>query len=250
LKPKKKDCKVDTVQVKRSMNYSSIKNLSFSISLLLHLLLLLLFLIINFTIDYPIKEYVELSFGISGEPGSSGNIGSQLTDVEELSKPEEKSETVEKNKEVKEVELPKAKNTSEENIIKPADKEKEKSTAAKTETKEDTKSDVTAEGQGNISKGEGSFGFDIEWGGQGTRRIYSWDKPLYPEGVQKEINIRLKFSILPDGTVGSIIPITKADARLENAAINTLRQWRFEPLSPNQKQVEQSAVIVFPYRLQ
>jgi protein TonB len=238
------------VQTKKTLNYNSIKNLSFSISLLLHLLLLLLFLIINFTIDYPQKDFVELSFGVSGETGSSGNIGKQITEVQELSKPEEKNETVDKSHEVKEVELPKAKNTSEENIIKPADKMKETSTASKTESKEETEDNITTEGQGNISKGEGSFGYDIDWGGKGTRRIYNFNIPSYPEGVQKEADIRLRFSILPDGTVGTIIPQTKADTKLENAAINALRQWRFEPLSPNQKQAEQTAIIVFPYRLQ
>jgi outer membrane biosynthesis protein TonB len=239
-----------SIEVKRSMSYSSIKNFSFSISLLVHLLLLLLFLLVNFTIEYPPKEYVELSFGVSGELGSSGAIGSQINEVEELSKPEEKNETVDKSMETKEVELPKAKNTSEENIIKPADEVKEKSEAAKTETKEDTKADVTTEGQGNRAEGEGSFGYDIDWGGKGIRKIYSFTIPSYPEGVYKEIDIKLKFSILPDGTVGTIIPQTKADTKLENAAINSLRQWRFEPLSPNQKQSEQTAVIVFPYRLQ
>jgi protein TonB len=204
----------------------------------------------KFTIDYPDKEYVELSFGVSGESSSSGAKGSLVTEVEELSKPEEKNETVDKSEEVKEVELPKAKNTSEENVIKPADKEKEKTTASKTEAKEKTEDKITTEGQGNISKGEGSFGYDIDWGGKGTRRIYSFNIPSYPEGVQKEADIRLRFTILPDGTVGTIIPQTKADTKLENSAINALRQWRFEPLSPNQKQSEQTAVIVFPYRLQ
>ena len=237
-------------ETKKSMNYRSIKNLSFSVSLLFHLILLLLFLILKFTIDYPPKEYVELSFGVSGELGSSGAIGSQVTEVEELSKPEEKTETVDKSKEVKEVELPKAKNTSEENVIKPADKQKEETAVTKTESKETTEDNITTEGQGNISKGEGSFGYDIDWGGKGTRRIYSFNIPSYPEGVQKQVDIRLRFSILPDGTVGTIIPQTKADTKLENAAINALRQWRFEPLSPNQKQAEQTAIFVFHYRLQ
>ncbi len=231
-------------------NYNSIKNLSFSLSLLIHLLLLLLFLLLKFSVDYPPKEYVELSFGVSGDVGSSGAIGTQIKQVEELSKPEVKDETVDKSKEVKEVELPKAKNTSEENVIKPADKTKEKTTSTKTKTTEDTKDKTTTEGQGNKAKGEGSFGFDFEEGGLGTRRIYSYIEPSYPEGVHKEIDIRLRFAILPDGTVGTILPLTKADTRLENAAINSLRQWRFEPLSPNQKQTEQTAVIVFHYRLQ
>jgi outer membrane biosynthesis protein TonB len=41
----------------------------------------------------------------------------------------------------------------------------------------------------------------------------------------------------------------KADARLEAAAINSLRRWRFEPLPESGKDIIQSAVIVFPYRL-
>ena len=229
-------------------NYNSIKNLSFSLSLLIHLLLLLLFLLLKFSVDYPPKEYVELSFGVSGDVGSSGAIGTQIKQVEELSKPEVKDETVDKSTEVKEVELPKAKNTSEENVIKPADKTKEETTSTKTKTTEDTKDKTTTEGQGNKAKGEGSFGFDFEEGGLGTRRIYSYIEPSYPEGVHKQIDIRLKFAILPDGTVGTILPLTKADTKLENAAINSLRQWRFEPLSPNQKQTEQTAVIVFHYR--
>jgi membrane protein involved in colicin uptake len=231
-------------------NYNSIKNLSFSLSVLIHLLLILLFLLLKFSVDYPPKEYVELSFGVSGDVGSSGAVGTQIKQVEELSKPEVKDETVDKSQEVKEVELPKAKNTSKENVIKPADKMKEKTTSTKTKAIEDTKDNATTEGQGNKAQGKGSFGFDFEEGGLGTRRLYSYSEPSYPEGVHKQIDIRLKFAILPDGTVGTILPLTKADTKLENAAINSLRQFRFEPLSPNQKQAEQTAVIVFHYRLQ
>ncbi len=232
------------------MTYNSIRNVSLSASVVVHIILLLLFLIIKFTIDYPPREYVELSFGTSGKVGSSGAIGKQVEKVEELAKNEDKNETQEKSEVVKEVELPKAQNTAEENVIKPADKEKVKSETAKTETKENPNSKVTTEGQGNKAKGNGSFGYDIDWGGKGQRKIYSYILPEYPEGVSKEIDIRLRFTILPDGTVGTILPLTKADTRLENAAINSLRQWRFEALEPSQKQAEQAAVIVFPYRLQ
>jgi protein TonB len=194
-------------------------------------------------------EYVELTFGTSGEIGSSGAIGTQIEKIEEVAKPEPKNQTENKSLEVKEVKLPKAKNTSEDNTVKPADKQKEVAVTNKSKTEETENSEVTTEGQGNKAEGTGSFGYDIDWGGKGKRQIYSYSIPDYPEGVQKEIDIRLKFSILPDGTVSTIIPLTKADTKLENAAIYSLRQWRFEPLSPAQKQSEQTAVIVFPYRL-
>ncbi len=231
------------------MTYNSTRNISYSVSLALHIIMFILFLLFTWDIQYPKPDYVEVSFGESGQIGSSGASGNQIEKLEETAKPEPKKETKEIDTEVKEVELPKAKNTSEENIIKPAEKSENPSDQSVTETEETSTSNVTAEGQGNEGEGNGSFGYDIDWGGKGMRRIYSFTVPEYPEGVQKEIDIRLKFTILPDGTVGNIVPLRKADTRLENAAIQSLRQWRFEALDINQKQVEQVAVIVFPYRL-
>ena len=170
--------------------------------------------------------------------------------VEEVSKPEVENLTKDENKEVKEVDLPLAENTSDENVIVPAEKDKDVSDESKTENSDPELSSVTSTGQGNLAEGDGSFGFDIEWGGKGIRKIYSFSLPKYPGGVKKEVDIKLQFTILPDGTIGTIFPKIKADTRLENVAINSLRQWRFEALDPSQKQVEQTAVIVFPYRLQ
>ena len=233
------------------MTNNSIKHISYSASVIVHLILFALFLMITITMDYPANEYVELSFGTSGKLGSSGNVGEQISEVEERIKPEQKTETVQQNVEVKEVDLPVAKSSSEENIIQPSKDEKEETIQNKIETTEKVKqSPVTTTGQGNKAEGDGSFGFDIDWGGKGKRKIYSYSLPSYPEGVQKEIDIRLRFTILPDGTVGTIIPLIKADTKLENAAINSLRKWRFEALDQSQKQLEQAAIIVFPYRLQ
>jgi outer membrane biosynthesis protein TonB len=228
----------------------SIRNTSYATSVIVHLLLLLLLLFLTHNITYEPKEYVELSFGTSGKTGSSGAVGTKIHQIQETSTPEIKSKTVETQKEVKEVELPQAKNMSEENVIKPADKTKEKAQEIKTENDEVSTATNTSVGQGNKAEGDGSFGFDIDWGGKGKRKIYSYNLPDYPSGVYKEIDIRLRFTILPDGTVGTIHILTKADTRLENAAIGSLRNWRFEELSPSQRQAEQTAVIVFPYRLQ
>ena len=232
------------------MSYKKSSGISYTISFILHIVVILLFLLINLSFDYTPSEYVELSFGISDKSGSSGAKGNKISIIKETPKPSEKEESKEKNPKVKEVDLPVAINTEDENVITPANNDKEvakEKTELSTETV--TTSKTTVE-DGNNSEVEGKFGFDIDWGGKGTRKIYSFILPQYPEGVRKEANIKLQFTILPDGTVGTIIPKMKADTRLENAAINSLRQWRFEALNPNQKQVEQSAVIVFPYRLQ
>ncbi len=231
------------------LSNQNISRISYSASVIFHIILLLIFLIVNLSFDYPSKDYVMLSFGVSGEQGSSGAIGEQLEKTEELAKQQPETVTENKSKEVKEVELPKAKNTEKENVVVAAQKDKEVKKENKQENTKQETSTTSNTGQGNLAKGEGSFGFDIQWGGSGTRKIYSYTLPDYPEGVNKEIDIKLKFTIKPDGTVGSIFLLSKADTRLENAAINSLWQWRFEPLTLNQQQVEQTAIIVFPYRL-
>lgn len=224
--------------------------ISYTVSIFVHVILIGLFLLINMSFDYSPADYVEISFGISSESGSSGAEGNLVENIEEVSELEMQSTTEEQNREVNEVDLPVSENTSEENIIIPADEEKEIAEENNSENTEEVNSNVTSTGQGNESVGDGSLGFDIDWGGNGTRKIYSFLLPRYPEGVKKEIDIKLEFTILPDGTVGTIIPKMKADTRLENAAINSLRQWRFEALRNNQRQAEQKALIVFPYRLQ
>jgi len=232
------------------MSSKKTSGISYGISALLHVIAIILFLLINLSFDYTPSEYVELSFGISDQSGSSGAKGNKINIIKEIPKPSEKEQSKEKNPEVKEVELPVAKNTEDENVIKPANNEKEiAEEKAELNTETTTSNSQTSE-EGNNASVDGNFGFDIDWGGKGTRKIYSFILPQYPDGVKKEVNIKLQFTILPDGTVGTIIPKMKADTRLENAAINSLRQWRFEALSSNQKQVEQTAVIVFPYRLQ
>ena len=223
--------------------------MSYTISVLIHSIAILLLLAINLSFDYSPSEFVELSFGISDQYGSSGAEGNIIDKIEEISENSEENKVETKNEEVTEVELPRSDNTDD-NIIQPADDDREVSeTSSEISTATET-SNVSSTEQGNDAEGEGSFGFDIDWGGKGTRKIYSFILPQYPEGVKKEVNIKLQFTILPDGTVGTIIPKIKADTRLENAAINSLRQWRFEALNPNQKQSEQTAIIVFPYRLQ
>jgi protein TonB len=232
------------------MSSKKTSNLSYSISFIFHGIIIGLFLLINLSFDYVPTEFVEVSFGNSNQTGTSGAKGNKMDIVREISKPSEEKITEEKNPEVKEVELPLAKQTEEESIIKPADDKKEVAEKRAEISTEIVTSNAVNNEEGNESEVDGSFGFDIDWGGKGTRKIYSFILPQYPEGVKKEVNIKLQFTILPDGTVGTIIPKIKADTRLENAAINCLRQWRFEALSPNQKQGEQMAVIVFPYRLQ
>ncbi|MGK9477871.1 energy transducer TonB [Melioribacter sp. OK-6-Me] len=216
---------------------------SFLASFLLHVVLIVLFAFIHLPVNLEEEDYITVGFGTGTFAGSRGPV--TKNEVNE----ESKEQKVESKKDEKKVELPKSSTEDKDNIVKRADKKNEEKTK---EIENDGK--VTEEnkysGTEVTGEGVGGFGFELDFGGKGIRKIYSYILPDYPEGVSKEIDVKLKFTILPDGTVGKIIPLIKADAKLEMAAINSLRQWRFEPLPQNAKQTEQTAIITFPYRLQ
>ncbi len=204
---------------------------STAISITVHLLILLLLMAFKFSPEYDTTEYVTIGFGTIGKTSSSGTI----------TKKEPKREVKKKDKQ--EVVVPKVKNSDETNIVAAPPKKKK-------EVKEVVKKKETTKGREESGDGEGKFGFELDFGGKGKRKIYSYIIPAYPPGVSKEIDVKLKFTIMPDGSVGRIFPVRKADTRLEAAAINSLRQWRFEALPSGQKQKSQSAIITFPFRLQ
>jgi len=199
----------------------------------------------------PIQdEYVTIGFGAIGKLSSAGVLANNTNEAEQKKQPEIQKKIEEKV--IKKVELPKVINPDITNDVVVAINEKEIGEESKPEIIEPLIKDVEESGKGKeeTGEGEGNFGFEIDFGGKGMRKIYSYSLPAYPEGVLKEIDVKLKFSILPDGTVGRILPLIKADTRLELAAINSLRQWRFEPIPENQNVKEQNAVIIFPFRLQ
>ncbi len=207
---------------------------STAISIIIHVLIILLLMAFKIAPEVDMTEYVTIGFGDFGNSSSSGSISKS-----ELRKKKKK------DKEKKEVEVPKVKNVDETNKA-VAVKEKKKKNEKKSEKKKVKKD----KGREDNSDGNGNFGFELDFGGKGKRKIYSYDIPAYPDGVSKEIDVKLRFTIMPDGSVGRIIPLQKADTRLEAAAMNSLRQWRFEPLPENKNNKPQSVAITFPFRLQ
>ncbi|MCC6550566.1 MAG: TonB family protein [Ignavibacteriaceae bacterium] len=206
---------------------------SVTISLFFHFLLFLFLFFYRIEPQTEIQEFIEIGFGGDGASMLSG-VPDKLNDNPEDVK---QNTELEKNDDVN---LPKAGESPEDPSVK---KETEKKP-------EENKNTNNSQNTNTQTSGSGSTGYDIDWGGMGQRKIYSFILPAYPEGVNKNIDIRIRFTILPDGTVGSVLLLVKADTRLENAAITSLRQWRFEPLPAKQNQVVQNAVITFPYRVQ
>lgn len=97
--------------------------------------------------------------------------------------------------------------------------------------------DGTGLGSRGAGKGKGLGFGDIEWGGGGNRVVLQKHLPKFPDGVKTSAHIKIRFTVLPDGTVGKIIPLQKADPRLERAAMDALRKWRFNALAEDVEMV-------------
>lgn len=225
------------------IKFLSNRKVTYLISALLHILLLAFFSFITLGTSMEELEYVTVDFGSPG----SGRMGeSQITEKSNTAIEEVQKETSEDSKQ--KVDAPRVRQEFEEVIQKNQKAEEDKRRIERTKQSEN----VTR----NVSKNEtgdqpfGSSGYSFDWGGRGTRKILRWEKPKFPPGVQKEIDIKIKFTILPDGSVVSPIPLIKADTQLEDAAIQALKTWKFEPLRPNQIQFEQTVIITIPYRLE
>ena len=91
--------------------------------------------------------------------------------------------------------------------------------------------------------------FEIDWQGEIQREVYQQRLPEFPPDVQREAVIKIRFTVLPNGLVGSAIPVQKGDTRLENLTLEAFRTWRFNPLPSYVEQKTQQGVITFRFKL-
>lgn len=103
-------------------------------------------------------------------------------------------------------------------------------------------------GLGEIGAGIGAgFGLgEIEWGGGGNRIVLYKVLPRYPPGYNVSAQIKIRFTVSPEGIVTSMIPLQKGDPVLERVAMEALRLWRFSRLKENK---EMYGIITFTFRV-
>ncbi|MBK7868982.1 MAG: TonB family protein [Ignavibacteriales bacterium] len=218
------------------------RGISVGVSLVLHLIGFLLMFTMYFggkITDTPQKNIIVMEIetpeDIGGDAGKKGDFAEESDkDVTQ-----EEKDASDKKKDQK-VKTPEAKNTDKDGVkTKPKDADSKKG-------KEDKKGTTTNPGTtGGTTYGTG---YSIGWGGKGKRAVLSWNIPKYPSGVNIEGNVVLSFTILPNGSVGSVVPVKKLDPKLDNLCITALRTWRFEKLKDGENFV-QSVTITFPFRL-
>ena len=77
---------------------------------------------------------------------------------------------------------------------------------------------------------QNSSGIKIEGEAKGRAVIYRPRPPILD--LDRDVTISLRFRVLHDGSVDQILPMIKGDSRLEQAAIDLLSRYRFEPIEP------------------
>lgn len=82
-----------------------------------------------------------------------------------------------------------------------------------------------------------------------ARHILFRPPDLKVAGLIRSEDIELQFWVLPDGTVGRVVPVRKGSARLEGMAANHFKRWRFSPLPPGGQAREEWGIVLYRFRV-
>lgn len=100
-----------------------------------------------------------------------------------------------------------------------------------------------AEGEG--TEEQRAAPFQIE--GLDRNALYA-PLPAYSEKVNATIRVRITVS--PQGRIVQRLPLLKSNPALEQAVMDALSRWTFNPLPPNAPQEAQTGVVTFHFRLE
>jgi len=254
--------------------------ISVSTTTILHLLLLSFFLILKINFNPVISEFVEISF----TGGFEGFTEESVLAEENISESEKFAE-LEKNESrmsLRDIDLPERRtlDLNEQEIVESLPRELNKkidgppgikqipiTTLPESKTgqiynpflKQEKQADAgifqkkldekLLQGTQKVSidvNGE----FEIDWMGDIKREISQKNLPIFPPDVQREATIKIQFTVLPNGLVGSAVLLLKGDTKLENVTLETFKTWRFNPLPEYVTQESQTGIITFRFKLQ
>ena len=97
-----------------------------------------------------------------------------------------------------------------------------------------------------LAEGNGVEAPYILEGDISRRTVLNKVLPTYPAGVQKSVSVKIRLEVNPDGSVGNMIITKKAGSPFDNSALSALKQWKFNAISRDVKQV---GTITFMYEL-
>ena len=77
------------------------------------------------------------------------------------------------------------------------------------------------------------------------RRLIKFIKPVYPEGKIEQTMVSLKIVVDKDGNVIKINLIKTGGDAFDKNAIESVREWKFQPLPPNEAKDETGVVNIY-----
>jgi protein TonB len=237
-----------------------------STSAAVHFLLLLLFLIVSTTPEPLAAGYLEVEFGefAEGRPVQRALPKPVEKEPEEV----QPAETRQQPKpapttESKPVDLPDQTISTADPEIRspeadeiepdPVEREPDPTTVATVAAAPAASAEGQLEGEtGNLNGVEGR-GVDTEKAApyilEGIDRIpLRTQLPHYDEKVNAVIQVRI--TVDPNGRIVRVLPLRKGNPTLEEAVMQALGQWLFNPLGPGSPRDNQTGTITFRFRLE
>jgi len=240
-----------------------------TISFVVHALLLLLFSVTTLgASDYEPIGYIEVEFGplAEGRPVER-SVTTQTTDPSEEDQPvvEQEPQPQAAPEEARPVDLPDEVETpAEETVDVPVTEtiSPEQQTNPQDTDEQEPQPEIrptppitggAEDGDTGSESGDDGAGTDDEASApyqiEGLNRTpLTAPPPPYTEKVNALI--RVQITVDPRGRVIRQIPLLKGNPSLEQAVLETLREWRFNPLPPNAPQENQTGVVTFRFRLE
>ncbi len=87
------------------------------------------------------------------------------------------------------------------------------------------------------------------WQGVDRGEPLYYTLPIYPDGLNIEGKTKMRITVLPDGSMGDILPLQKLDATLEAVTVKAMKLWKFRALKSDEPQVNQTAEITYNFQL-
>lgn len=104
---------------------------------------------------------------------------------------------------------------------------------------------LSGSGLGQTGDGKGSGeGWGLQWGGGGNRGVLYKRLPTYPAGATAT-QIKVRFRVSPEGTVGQMNFVTKGDPQLEYEVTKALKMWKFNKINDER---DMEGIITFSFR--
>lgn len=240
-------------------------------SIILHALLVVLLSFLSTSEPEPVQMgFVEVEFGAFAEgrqvrtapeqPQPEPETEEEVEEEQEEQPPQappEESKPVELPDQVEEVQDPETVEAPDTETIAPENADQEEELEPDPEPQPEQRvvrplgsgalSDEDSEDTGDEGPGtdeERAAPFQIE----GLNRSpVTTPAPAYTEQVNALIRVRI--TVDPQGRIVQRVPLIKGNPALEQAVMDALQSWRFNPLPPDAPQENQTGVITFRFRL-